>query len=555
MPVGYFLIDSLDGVSRKGLVQQCLRLLNSSGVDVEALTFDGASSNIAMAKNLGCSFDVNNLKPYFSHPTTNAKVNIMLDACHMLKLIRNTFADWGYIKDEEGNGIKYSLIKKLFELQESTGLRLGNKLSRAHIEFKKKIMNVKLAAQIFSDSIADALEFLSNNNIPGFEDSAATIKFIRTTNRIFDILNSRSRFSKGYKKPLSNENEAELSPILSADIAYIKSLSNPKDGKSMITSNRKTGFIGFIINIESIQQIYQRISNYDMNYLLTYKLSQDHLEMFFGKIRRQGGWNNNPTAMQFRSAFKKLLVHNEVSEAMRGNCMPLEELKILSVTSKKSSKASLASKRFIREINGTSLRNNLLDDYEDEEQFELDEEVDINLTTEFSMYDMYYKNVVSYIAGFVVSKLLKRLKCQECCSVLEDNEPNVAYKRHFNFISRKNKGGLRYPSKDVVDICLSAEKNFKANTDNHPVINIEKLTRLTALSFIGCDIFSSLDSHNIESDDILNCHVPLLLKAIASCYIECRTIHATKSRNLSMENRKIQCSRQMSNKLILFTGN
>jgi len=36
-----------------------------------------------------------------------------------------------------------------------------------------------------------------------------------------------------------------------------------------------------------------------------YKLSQDHLEMFFGIVKAQGGYNNNSTSRQFKSAYKK----------------------------------------------------------------------------------------------------------------------------------------------------------------------------------------------------------------------------------------------------------
>ena len=52
----------------------------------------------------------------------------------MIKLVRGTFSDTGYLKDGDGNGVKYSYIKKLHELQESSGLHLCNKLRRAHIE-------------------------------------------------------------------------------------------------------------------------------------------------------------------------------------------------------------------------------------------------------------------------------------------------------------------------------------------------------------------------------------------------------------------------------------
>lgn len=42
-----------------------------------------------------------------------------------------------------------------------------------------------------------------------------------------------------------------------------------------------------------------------MNYFLTYKISQDHIEMFFSAIRSKGGYNNNPTAKQFEDAYKR----------------------------------------------------------------------------------------------------------------------------------------------------------------------------------------------------------------------------------------------------------
>ena len=48
----------------------------------------------------------------------------------------------------------------LFDLQESEGLRFGNKLSGKHIEFQHHKMNLKVAAQTLSNSVADAMEFL-----------------------------------------------------------------------------------------------------------------------------------------------------------------------------------------------------------------------------------------------------------------------------------------------------------------------------------------------------------------------------------------------------------
>lgn len=48
-------------------------------------------------------------------------------------------------------------IKALALLQQDEGLRLGNKLRTMHINLKKMIMKVYLAAQTLSASVADAI--------------------------------------------------------------------------------------------------------------------------------------------------------------------------------------------------------------------------------------------------------------------------------------------------------------------------------------------------------------------------------------------------------------
>lgn len=60
-----------------------------------------------------------------------------------------------------------------------------------------------------------------------------------------------------------------------------------------------------------------------LKYLLTYKLSQDHLKLFFGAIRSRGGFNNNPTSRQFEAAYKRLLIQSEISAGNRGNAISL----------------------------------------------------------------------------------------------------------------------------------------------------------------------------------------------------------------------------------------
>ena len=70
-----------------------------------------------------------------------------------------------------------------------------------------------------------------------------------------------------------------------------------------------------------------------LKYLLTYKLSQDHLELFFGCVRCHRGCNNNPTCRQFVAAYKRLLVQNEIKASKNANCTNIEPVPILTVDS------------------------------------------------------------------------------------------------------------------------------------------------------------------------------------------------------------------------------
>lgn len=62
-------------------------------------------------------------------------------------------------------------------------------------------MKVKLATQLLSRSVADALNFCKYNlNLPAFVGVDATVKFIEIFNDVFDILNTRSIKCIGKKK-------------------------------------------------------------------------------------------------------------------------------------------------------------------------------------------------------------------------------------------------------------------------------------------------------------------------------------------------------------------
>jgi hypothetical protein len=125
---------------------------------------------------------------------------------------------------------------------------------------KDKKMKVKLAAQTLSSSIADAMELCASQpeHQEKFKDSAATVEFIRTIDRLFDLLNSRNPLAKGYKAPMRLNNESYWRPFIGDAIKYITGLKLA-NGQLVTSSLRKTGFVGFAASATSIRDVFDRL--------------------------------------------------------------------------------------------------------------------------------------------------------------------------------------------------------------------------------------------------------------------------------------------------------
>jgi DNA transposase THAP9 len=55
-----------------------------------------------------------------------------------------------------------------------------------------------------------------------------------------------------------------------------------------------------------------------MEYILSYKMSQDHLVTYFSAMRSKVGYNNNNPSIRVQNFYKKLLVHHHVNGSQYG---------------------------------------------------------------------------------------------------------------------------------------------------------------------------------------------------------------------------------------------
>ena len=451
IPCGYFFVDGLDGSERANLVKLCLEKLHDVGVIVTSLTCDGPSFHFTMLTELGAQVQPPNLQAYFFHPLDlSKKIYVLLDVCHMLKLVRNTLGDGGILMDKNGNKIYWQFVANLQKLQEEEGLRLGNKLKLAHIQWRQQKMKVNLAAQLFSSSVADAIDYCRTVlKLKQFQGSEATVKFIRVIDRLFDILNSRNPCAKGFKSALCVNNKHAWQPFLEMAFEYLLHIKNAS-GQLMYTTRRKTGFVGFLLAIRSIEGIFQDFVESGpapLRYLLTYKLSQDHLELFFGAIRSAGGFNNNPTAQQFTAAYKRLLLRSSIGGS-RGNCQQRDPTAILQTFDDTCN---------VNEEAVTICEASLIRKYDLQDRGPVQSEHDYGDMPNFVNLSEYKVAAISYIAGYVAKMAIKKILCEKCCQALGAKN----HQAESRFLKLKDRGGLFKPTQSVMKVCEETERSFQ----------------------------------------------------------------------------------------------
>lgn len=210
-PVAYWFIDELDATERSALLDKVIATVTRCGVKITNLTFDGHAANIPACEMLGAKLKINykgesrDFKPYIVNSINIERIHIICDPCHMEKTIRNRWASCQHFYDSNGQKIDWNYIVELHKYSSKNDFRT-HKLTKKHLEWKRHSMNVRMAAEIFSESVASSIEFLMEQGIPEFQGARATIQFIRRMNTLFDIFNSRFSDDRNiFKRKLSSQ--------------------------------------------------------------------------------------------------------------------------------------------------------------------------------------------------------------------------------------------------------------------------------------------------------------------------------------------------------------
>lgn len=452
----------------------------------------------------------------------------------MIKLVRNTLATYEVIYDAENRKIEWKYFVYLEKLNNESAYQFTNKLNKRHIQWKDRIMHVRTAVETLSNSAANAMQYALDSGAESFQNASATIKFIRTFNDLFDICNTFRRqdsHSNQYKSALNTINQEAVFRRLHEIKQYILNLKMRKSKDiprivSVLESDRKTAFRGFIMSIISIEGIYRDyVEKRYMSCFPTFRISQDHLETFFSKVRARNGQNENPTCQQFTAAYRKLLHQPNVACPKLGNISLVDEAEDQPDFLKNVSNILTISSRCKK------------DSEQSEEQFTTDSTPNLESVERISHFVEVLDDAgIAFIASMLERKLLDcgQIYCQQCKHILEDNT---------KLAPRQCVGGFS-PCVGTFKICKAVAKALKIYSHSKSCKN----------RVLG-DVLLNLDASSLYSDDNPDsheaAHIDYIIQYIIDSYIRISQNREAKNETMNLQNRFLR--QQYKNK-VKFSG-
>lgn len=572
--VAYWFIDELVAKDRQTLLNRVVATVTRCGVKITNITFDGHSANIPAMEMLGANLKINvkgnnrDFKPYILNLITNDKIFIVLDPCHMEKLVRNRWASCKVFIDEKGGKIEWKYVEELYKYSCANDFRT-HKLTKKHIQWERNSMSVGLAVETFSDSVASSIEFLMKQGVPEFQGAQTTVDFIRRMNTLFDIFNSRYTTGRNiFKRNLCVDNKRVIYDFFDDTIKFFKCLKteevfykkkkkNVKIGKTkkqervvsrieelpILNTRHKVAFRGFIIDMVSLKGMFGEYVEEKclINSISTYNLQQDAIEMFFGRIRACGGFNNNPNVQQFKGAFRRIQCNMRMDLSPKSNCrmfdmhLPdnLNYSDIYFVSSKRA-------KIVLDERAYEAQKDSILELVENPEcePIELSHPFDTHHILDTTAHFM-----ITYLASKIEKKIMecKNFHCNDCRYVFDENEK-------IDSIDAKFASWI--PCRSTVEICKTAEQFFKLY-DGH-----ESKPAKPRYDFkvLYCLIFRTMNFDLIYPNSKFQCdysHKYQFIKCVVGQYMTLRANQISKQITLQRQESLI---RQQYTHLVNFRG-
>ena len=361
-----------------------------------------------------------------------------------------------------------------------------------------------------------------------------TVRFILQVDELFDALNSKNPIAQGSKAPISQKNHDGVVARLICILSYLASLTTESD-QNIRSTGRWLSVVGVTVTVLSLIRLLPELLTKQC-YVLTYKFSQDHLELLFCSVRRLGGWNNSPTAQQFSKIWRQLIRRAGVKAGPNGNVRALDSTCLITVGHRDFSEEARSAEP--AEIADSDTLLLLMDSVEEDPS---------NTMTPL------VKNACCYIAGWTVKRAEEILTCTTCVAALTTSSPPSDMTEHYCLIGKKDyaKGALKMPSKAVLETAMATERAIRASGDAR--VGPATLQRISTavVKAVGSDDLFGLQDHDRDTLYGIDRHSLSLIRTIVSLYYRVRQHHIARLRTQRLQagNR-----RKVLNKVTLFRG-
>ncbi|XP_009082047.1 PREDICTED: DNA transposase THAP9, partial [Acanthisitta chloris] len=521
-PLGYFFVTSTTGCLLAQLLRQTINKLNNIGIRVLAVTSGASARGAETARALGIRMDPKRTRCTFQHPPGSVQsITYFFDVHHALQLVRNALQCFQKVQWLSGT-VWWQHVVELAALREQRVLEPCSLESGRSGSKESYHLKVNLAALLFSEGVAEALEHLQKLGLPSFQNCSGTAKFVRLMSSLCEVFYGRDPYGKGLKEPLLAGNYTKINHLFNEAKSCFATLTDSM-GRYIIKGKRKLGFLSFLLNAESLKWLY---SNYTCpegtpsHHLQTHAFSLDPLELFLRAIQQACGSSGNLTCTAFQAAYHSLLASCSLSPGSPRSSLDvsLSRRRDLTLGSIRAQYNPVCGRTVAAEYPccaGLLLHSSALGD----------------ALTDLSLY----AQSITCSAGFVAEQLASDLQCEACLASLFESDESRLRGRSVLYV--KKLGGVSLPSASVYRITSVSEQLLKWYGK---VGDGNKNTKLWHLSLeqkvlqelVGeSPLFPTLTNHLFNGELSINNHYTILVKKITRCYLNIRT-NAAQQLNL-----------------------
>jgi hypothetical protein len=417
-PLGFvFTASACKADIIKCMLLDCLDKCVTAGAIVKAIISDQGPNFQQLVNRLGVSVEA----PFFMH--NEQKYFYIFDPPHLLKSTRNNLFKYPFHFSEK-KVAKWDVIKEFYIEDKKQSFRQCPKLEDKHIYlpiFSK--MKVKLAAQIFSHSLAVGLDThcrLSNKKIDktAYKDTA---EFVENFNNIFDLVNSNDT---NLCKITETARESVLLTKINNYLEFIKSIK-VMAGKKCVNTRIKC-LKGWQISLNSILQLWPLIhEEQQFKYLCTRRLNSDPIENLFSIIRFKCGNCKNPTSYNFARVLKQITCEKLFKPVKNGNC-EMDVTRILTAVCQSNESTVKRFKTSNGSINSNSKIPTVLPHFF------------IPAIPNADLNNKLEDNALHYVCGYLLKKIRQWHSCTYCDNILRAGEGYLKFNEIFTKLKTYN---------------------------------------------------------------------------------------------------------------------